>query len=311
MTDTKLLSPRDLFGQTILDLAKSDPKVVVLSADLDESLRLTDFADQLPEQFFQVGVAEQNLVGISAGMALSGLIPFACSFAVFNPGRNWEQLRVSVCYANANVKIIGGHAGLSVGADGASHQALEDLALTRVLPNLTVIAPTDALETKKAILFAAKHQGPVYIRFGREAVPTVTNTETPLEYGKAHSLRNGSDLTIAACGPMVALALQAADQLEQSGISARVLAVPFIKPLDQELILQAAQETKRIITIEDAQAIGGLGSAIAEFVSEKYPVPVHRIGIQDRFGQSGTPDQLYQHYGLTVDKIIEAAQAMV
>jgi len=301
-------SPRDGFGRAINRLASSNPQVVALCADLTESIRLEEFRKNFPDRFFETGVAEQNLLGVAAGMALAGAIPFACSFAVFNPGRNWDQLRVSICYSQANVKIIGAHAGLSVGADGATHQALEDIAITRALPNLVVIAPTDALETEKAVQFAIEHVGPVYIRFGRDKVATVTAPETPFTYGKANILQQGRDVVLCACGAMVAPALEAAEQLGQEGITAMVVAFPFVKPLDTNLLDDLAKTVGAFVVAEDAQMIGGLGSAIAEHVSQSLPVPVVRVGVNDMFGQSGTATELYQAYGLTSQDIAMAAR---
>lgn len=300
-----LESPRDGFGRALKKIAESNPQVVALCADLSESIRLTEFSQEFPDRYVEVGVAEQNLLGVAAGMALTGAIPFACSFAVFNPGRNWDQLRVSVCYNEANVKVIGAHAGLSVGEDGATHQALEDLALARVLPNLTVLAPTDSLETEKAVAFAVNHTGPVYIRFGREKVPTVTTPETPLRYGKANVLREGKDVLIAAIGPLVAEAILAADQLTQEGITVTVVAFPFVKPLDTELLQRYAATVRLVVTAEDGQREGGFGSAIAEWFAEHAPLRVHRIGVDDRFGQSGSAQELYEYYGLTAQALVQ------
>lgn len=311
LTDVAWAAPREAFGETVLELAKNDPRLVALCADLTESIRLDGFAKAYPDRFFEVGVAEQNLMSMAAGLALSGKIPFACSFAVFNPGRNWDQLRVSVCYAQANVKIIGAHAGLSVGEDGATHQALEDIAMTRVLPGLVVLAPTDALETKKVVQAAIEYEGPVYIRFGRAKVATVTTTETPFTIGKANLLRDGSEITLCASGSLVYEALLAAEELQHQGIAAAVLAVPSIKPLDTELLLSMAKQTGGFVTAEDAQIAGGLGSAIAEFLSEVYPIPIKRIGMKDSFGTSGKADDLMKLYGLTSEAIVAAAHEVI
>lgn len=299
---SEMVGPRDSFGKALLAVAQDNPNVVALCADLMESIRLEEFKKTFPKQFFEMGVAEQNMMGVGAGMALSGLIPFVCSFAVFNPGRNWDQLRVSVCYSNANVKIIGAHAGLSVGPDGATHQALEDIAITRALPNLVVIVPTDGAETEAVVRAAIAHEGPVYIRFGRDAVPQITNRKK-FEIGKAYVMREGTDLTICACGPMVATALEIA---EQSKASIEVIAVPTIKPLDHKTILASVRKTKAVVTAEDAQVTGGLGGAIAELLAAEEPLPLERVGVQDSFGQSGTTAELYAHYGLDAAAMTKA-----
>lgn len=304
-------SPRDGFGRALVNVAASNPRVTVLGADLTESIRLQKFAETYPDRFFEMGVAEQNMMGVAAGMAMAGAIPFACSFAAFNPGRNWDQLRVSVCYQQANVKVIGAHAGLSVGPDGATHQALEDLAITRVLPNLCVIAPTDALETEKAVAFAVAHEGPVYIRFGRDKVPTVTTPETPFVYGKANLLQSGKDVAILACGPLVAMALQAAQELLTQNIQVAVVAVPFIKPLDHQMMSDLALATGAFVVAEDAQIVGGLGGAVAEYITATHPIPIEFVGVKDSFGQSGTAAELYQAHGITVAGLVDAAKMVI
>jgi transketolase len=298
---------RDGFGHGLLELGKKNRRVVALSADLTESTRVQKFAEAFPERFYQVGVAEQNLVGIAAGMAHSGLIPFAASYAVFSPGRSWDQLRVSVCYARANVKIVGSHAGLSVGADGASHQGLEDIAITRVLPNMTVVVPCDAIEAGKATLAIGALVGPAYLRLGREKVPTITNDKSPFVLGKALTLVRGHDLTIIANGPLVFPALQAARQLLEDGIKARVLNLHTVKPLDGEALLDAATETGAIVTAEDHQVAGGLGSAVAEYLADRRPVPLVRVGVTDKFGESGSVKELMEHYGFSQEGIVRAA----
>ena len=303
-------SPRDGFGEGLLAVAQQNPKVVALCADLDESIRLDQFKAAYPERFFEVGVAEQNMLGVAAGMALTDLIPVASSFAVFNPGRNWDQLRVSICYANANVKIIGAHAGLSVGPDGATHQALEDIAMTRALPNLVVLAPTDANEAAAALAAAVAHIGPVYIRFGRDATPEVTPADKPFVIGKAWELRTGTDATICACGALVSPALAAAEELALE-YRVQVLVVPTIKPLDTNAILSAAKATGAIISAEDAQVAGGLGGAIAELLAEHLPTPLERVGVHDAFGQSGTSAELYAYYGLDAAGIATAVRRCI
>jgi transketolase len=302
---------RDGLGKALLELGRSNPHLVVVSADLAESTRVDAFAKAFPDRFFEVGVAEQNMLGVAAGFALSGKIPFAASYAVFSPGRNWDQLRVSVCYSKANVKIIGGHAGITVGPDGATHQALEDIALTRVLPNITVLVPADVEEAYKATLAAAALPGPVYLRMGRHAVPSFTIPQTPFEIGKANLLRAGRDLTIVSCGIMVHTSLLAAEQLSGQGIQAEVLNVHTLKPLDVEGILESLQKTGRLITAEEHQRAGGLGSAVLEAVLPRHPVPVRLIAVQDTFGESGMPDELLAKYGLTVEAIVAAGQQLM
>jgi len=298
-------STRDGFGLGLVAAAEKNSQVVGLCADLTESIRMNAFAQKFPERFIQVGVAEQNLVGVAAGLALGGKIPFAGSYAVFSPGRSWDQLRVSVCYSNLNVKIVGGHAGLSVGPDGATHQALEDIAITRVLPNLTVVVPCDKEEARRATLALAEQVGPCYLRLGRDKVSEITTAATPFMLGKANTLRSGSDATIIACGLMVQEALKAADQLAQEGVRVRVINMHTIKPLDVETVIAAAKETKYIVTAEEHQIAGGLGSAVAEVVAEHSPVPVIRVGVQDSFGESGTTSELLTKYGLTSAHICE------
>ena len=301
---------RNGFGTGLVEAGRANSNVVALSADLTESIRIEAFSKEFPAQFVEIGVAEQNMMGIAAGLALSGKIPFVASYAVFNPGRNWDQLRVSVVYSQANVKIIGAHAGISVGPDGATHQALEDVAITRVLPDLVVVVPTDMIEARKAVHAIVSYNGPVYYRMGREKVATVTTEETPFVLGKANLLRGGSDVTICANGPLVYEALLAAEQLEKAGISAEVLAVHTVKPLDSEAILKSVRKTSAMVTAEEAQVTGGLGGAIAELLGENHPVPMQRIGVKDRFGESGKPDELMDAYGLRAKDILKAAQAV-
>jgi transketolase len=307
LENVSFTAPREGYGRGLLAVAQENDKVWGLCADLTESLRMQGFAQAFPERFVQVGVAEQNMVGVAAGIALAGGIPFAASFAVFNPGRSWDQVRVSVCYANANVKLVGGHAGLSTGPDGATHQALEDVAMTRVLPNLVVLTPTDARETEKAVAAAAAYQGPVYIRFGRAEVADVTTEGTPFTIGKVNQLRSGTDITVFASGAMVYQALLAASSLENR-ISVGVVAVHTVKPLDATVITALAEATGAVVTAEDAQIAGGLGGAIAELLAETCPVPMERIGVKDSFGQSGKPEELYHYYGMTSQDIVRAIE---
>jgi transketolase len=311
LSKAEMVPTRNGFGEGLLECGQADRNILALCADLTESIRIEAFAKACPDQFVELGVAEQNMMGIAAGLALSGKIPFVASYAVFNPGRNWDQLRVSVAYSQANVKIVGAHAGISVGPDGATHQALEDVAITRVLPDLTVVVPTDAIEAKKAVKAIVAYKGPVYIRFGRDKVPTVTTLETPFILGKANLLREGTDVTICANGPLVYEALLAAEALAKVKISAEVISVPTVKPLDKDTILASVQKTGAMVTAEEAQINGGLGSAIAELTGEYHPVPLKRIGVQDRFGESGKPDELMDKYGLRAVNISEAVKAVI
>lgn len=302
---------RDGFGDALLKLGKSNKNVVVLSADLGESMRTQEFSKQFPERFVEVGVAEQNLIGVAAGLALSGKIPFAASYAVFSPGRSWDQLRVSVCYSKANVKIVGGHTGLTVGEDGATHQALEDIAITRVLPNLTVIVPCDYLEAEKATLAAAVHKGPLYLRLTRAKSPKLTQVNTPFEIGKANIMREGSDVTVIGCGPILAEALSAAEELEKEGISVEVINNHTIKPLDAKMLLHSIEKTQAVVTVEEHQVQGGLGSLIAELTAQERPVPIEMVGMKDQFGESGKPEELLEKYHLTAQWIVKAVRAVL
>lgn len=311
LDEPEMLATRNGFGEGLLEAGRADKNVVALCADLTESIRMEAFMKELPAQFVEIGVAEQNMMGIAAGLALSGKIPFVASYAVFNPGRNWDQLRVSVAYSRANVKIIGAHAGISVGPDGATHQALEDIAIVRVLPEMTVVVPTDIHEAKKAVAAIVAYQGPVYMRFGRDKVPTVTTPETPFILGKANLFREGKDVTICANGPLVYEALKAAVELKKKHIEAEVLAVPTVKPLDSAAIIHSVKKTGAVVTAEEAQMAGGLGSAVAELVSEHCPVPLRRIGVNDRFGESGKPDELMDAYGLRAVNIVKAVEEVL
>ncbi len=299
---------RNGFGKGLIEAGKRSDAVVALCADLSESTRVLDFKNTFPNRFIQMGVSEQSLAAIAAGMALAGKIPFIASYAAFSPGRNWEQIRTTGCLQNVNLKIVGAHAGVSVGPDGATHQMTEDIALMRVLPNMTVLVPCDAIEAEKATIAAAEINGPVYIRLGRESTPIFTTEKSPFQIGKAQVLTKGNDVAIIACGPLVYEVLKAACDLEKSGIEARVINCASIKPLDTETIMKAAKECGAIVTVEEAQIAGGMGSAICELLSEECPTPVIRIGMQDEFGQSGTPDELLEHYHLTAPWIVKAAK---
>jgi transketolase len=302
----KMLPTRDGYGHGLLALGAANPDVVVLDADLAKSTRSDWFAAKFPERFFDMGIAEQDMVGTAAGMALGGKIPFATTYGVFLAGRAWDQIRTTVCYANLNVKIAGNHGGISVGADGATHQALEDIALMRVLPNMKVIVPCDAVEAKKATIAAAAAHGPCFLRFAREATPVFTAEGDGFEIGKAVTLREGSDATIIACGPIVYEALLAHDALKTKGIAARVVNMHTVKPLDEAAVLKAAAETGAIVTAEEHQIYGGLGGAVAEALVRHKPVPVAMVGIRDTFGESGTPEELAVRYGLTAADIAAA-----
>jgi len=302
---------RNGFGRGLVIAGTNNERVVALCADLSESTRILDFKKAFPNRFIQMGVAEQSLAAIASGMALAGKIPFIASYAAFSPGRNWEQIRTTGCLQNINLKIVGAHAGVSVGPDGATHQMTEDIALMRVLPNMTVIVPCDGIEAEKATIAAAEIDGPVYIRLGREATPIFTTKNSPFEIGKAQALTKGNDVAIIACGGLVYEALLAAHDLEKVGIHARVINCASVKPLDTKTILDAAKDCGAIVTAEEAQIAGGMGSAICEFLSEHLPTPLIRIGMHDEFGQSGTPTELLEHYHLTAPWIVKAARKVM
>lgn len=303
-------STRAGFGEALLDAAKKNPDIVVVSADLAESSRVQGFAQKYPDRFIEVGVAEQNMLGVAAGLALSGKVAVAVSFAVFSPGRSWDQLRISICYSDANVKIIGHHTGLSVGEDGASHQALEDIAITRCLPNLTIVAPADYLEAKKATEAILKINGPVYLRLTRPNTPIFTTKQTTFKIGQANILLPGKDITIIAHGPILYEALQAVKILAEHKIKAELINCHTIKPLDEKTILKSVQKTGLAITLEDHQKIGGLGSAVAEILSQSLPRPLTIMGVKDTFGESGDYQKLWQKYGLGRQHIVHAAQQL-
>lgn len=308
MSDPKLVPIRDGYGDGLLELGERDERVVVLCADLTESTRTQAFAERWPERFVEVGVAEQNLVTVAAGLAAAGKIPFVTSYATFSPGRNWEQIRTTICYNDVPVKLVGSHAGVSVGPDGATHQALEDIALMRSLPNMTVLVPADAPEAQRATLAAHKHPGPVYIRLAREKSRIVTAKDATFRIGEAQVLLDGTDVTLIACGPLVAEALDAARLLAKQKIKARVINSPSVKPLDEQTILAAARETGAIVTVEEHQVAGGLGGAVAELLARRLPTPQEFIGLPDHFGESGTPRELWEKYQLVASDIAAAAQ---
>lgn len=299
------------FGRGLLEAGKRDENVVAACADLTDSTQMSLFKNEFPERFVEIGVAEQNLVTVGSGLAAQGKIPFVSSYAAFSPGRNWEQIRTTICLNDRPVKVIGSHAGISVGPDGATHQMLEDLALMRVLPNMVVLAPGDSIEAEKATLALAKDKRPSYMRLAREATPIVTTDKTPFQIGKAYVYARGADVTIIATGAMTYQALVAADKLFKDGIDAEVIHCPTIKPLDTKTILESVKKTKAVVTVEEAQINGGLGGVIAELLSEEMPSPMRRVGVKDRFGESGKPEELLEHFGLTYKNIMLAAHEVV
>lgn len=308
-----MVPTRDGFGKGLVEAGEKDERVVALCADLTESTRIHWFAEKFPERFIEMGVAEQNLAAVASGLANYGKIPFIASYATFSPGRNYEQIRTTIAINNVPVKIIGSHAGVSVGQDGATHQALEDIALMRVMPNMVVLSPCDAEEARKATLAAAAWNDPVYIRLGREKTPVMTSVETPFKIGKAETFWESENPQAAlfATGPLLYNALQAAKELEADGIGTLVLNCATIKPLDEQALLAAAKKTGAVVSIEEHQIAGGLGGAIAELLVQEYPVPQEYIGVRDSFGQSGTPDQLIAHYGMSTPHIIDAVRKVL
>lgn len=299
------------FGRGLKKAGELDPNVVAACADLTDSTQMSLFKEAFPDRFIEVGVAEQNLVTVGAGLAAMGKIPFVSSYAAFSPGRNWEQIRTTICLNDRPVNIVGSHAGVSVGPDGATHQMLEDIALMRVLPNMVVVVPGDSLEAEKATIALAKDKRPSYLRLAREASPIISSPDSPFQIGKAYIYRTGTDITIVATGIMTAQAIEAADKLAKTGISAEVVHVPTIKPLDNVVILASAKKTKHVITIEEAQIAGGLGGAVSELLGEHLPTKIKRMGIQDRFGESGKPDELLEHFGLTSKHIVLQAHGLL
>jgi len=308
---TDMIATRDAYGEALKELGRINKDVVVLDADLSGSTKTSVFAKAYPDRFFNVGIAEQNLMGTSAGLATAGKIPFASTFAMFATGRAFEIIRNSICYPKLNVKIAATHSGLTVGEDGATHQALEDISLMRSLPNMIVLSPADAIEAKQCIFKAAEHDGPVYIRLGRAKVPVIFDESYKFEIGKGVELRAGNDVTIIATGVMVEKALEAGEKLAEEGISARIINMASIKPIDKEMIIKAAKETMGIVTVEEHSIIGGLGSAVAEVVCENSPTQVIRIGTMDTFGESGDGNLLLEKYGLNVGNIVEKAKEIL
>ncbi len=299
------------FGRGLKTIGDANEAVVAACADLTDSTQMSLFKEAHPERFIEIGVAEQNLVTVGSGLAAMGKIPFVSSYAAFMPGRCWEQIRTTICLNDRPVKLVGSHAGVSVGPDGATHQMLEDIALMRVLPNMVVLAPGDSLEAEKATVAMAADRRPNYIRLAREATPVFTTAETPFEIGKAYVYTPGEDITIIATGTMTYQAMVAAEKLYKDGVDAEVIHCPTIKPLDAETILHSVRRTKRVITVEEGQAAGGLGGAVAELLADKFPARMHRIGMQDRFGESGNPNELLEKFGLTAKHIQLAVHAML
>lgn len=302
----EIIPSRNGFGDGLVKEAGVNNSVVVLTGDLTESTRVEEFAKKYPERFFQMGIAEQNMIGTAAGLALEGFHPFTASYAVFNPGRAWDQLRVSVCYNNVPVTIAGCHAGISVGPDGATHQALEDIASVRCLPNITVVVPCDYEQTKKATMALANLKSPSYFRFGRAATPVFTTKDTPFKIGKAEILKNGKDVTIIGAGPILYDALMVAQDLAEEGIDVRVVNCHTIKPIDKVTIIKSAKETGAFVTVEEHQTQGGVGSAICEVLSQNYPIPVEMVGMPNSFGESGEPSELLAKYGMDKRAILNA-----
>lgn len=309
--EIELAGTRDGYGEGLVELGEKNLDIVVLTGDLSESTRAHKFEEKYPDRFIECGVAEQNMVGIAAGLALSGKIPFVSSYAVFVPGRCWDQVRVSVAYSNANVKIAGAHAGISVGPDGATHQALEDVASMRALPNMVVIVPCDKEETRKATLAAAEHKGPVYFRFEREKTEEITTKDTPFKIGQAEVFKKGADVTIVACGPPLYKALVAAHELEKAGVGVEVINSHTIKPLDEVTLTHSARKTGCVVTVEDHQVTGGLGGAVAETLARNFPVPIRFVGVQDHFGESGQPEYLLKKFGLSVENIKDKVKEVI
>lgn len=309
--DVPMKPTRDGYGAGVVEAAKADPRVVVMCADLTDSTRNMEFKKLFPERFIQAGIHEQFLAASAAGLAMAGKVPFITSYAMFCPGRSWEQVRTNICLNESNVKIIGSHAGVSVGPDGATHQAIEDIAIMRPIPNITIIAPCDAVEARKATMAVAKADGPFYVRFAREKTPVFTTEETPFEIGKAVTFRDGKDAAIIACGPLVHNALKAAEALAAEGLDVRVVNSPTVKPLDEAAVLKAATECGAVVTVEEHQVTGGLGGAVAEYLAKTRPTPQEFVGVPNVFGESGEPMELIEHFGMGVSHIKEAVKRAV
>lgn len=299
------------FGRGLKAAGETNENIVALCADLTESTQMHHFREAFPKRFIEVGIAEQNLVTVASGLARAGKIPFTSSYAAFSPGRNWEQIKTTAALNNQPVKIVGSHAGVSVGPDGATHQMLEDIALMRVIPNMVVVAPGDSIEAEKATRAIAENGKPTYLRLAREKTPIMSTAESPFELGKAYVLKEGTDVTLLGTGSLSYQLLIAAKILETRGIHAEVVHVPTIKPLDHETILASAKKTGRVVTAEEAQAAGGFGSAVAEFLSDTLPMPIKRIGMNDRFGESGEPNELMEYFGFTGEKLAETVAEFI
>ncbi len=311
MTNTTKIATRDSYGEKLVELGSRYEDIVVLDADLAKSTKTIQFKKEFPERFFDMGVAEQNLIGTAAGLSLAGKVPFASTFAIFATGRAYDQLRNTVCYSRLNVRVVSSHAGLTVGEDGGSHQALEDIALARVLPEMTVIVPADAVETQAVLEYSMEYHGPMYIRLGRPKVPIVCGDDYRFELGKGTILRRGSQAAIIATGITVAMALEAAQLLEAKGLDVEVVNMASIKPLDSELVIDCARKTGAVVTAEEHSIIGGLGSAVAEVLVENQPVPMERVGVRDTFGESGSPKELLDKYGISASHIVAAVEKAV
>jgi len=311
MRQFELALTRQGWADALVEMGGTNPNVMVLDADLSKSTLTCQFRDKFPDRFVNVGIAEQNMINVAGGLSLMGYVPFVCTYGVFVSGRAWEQIRTTTCINKLNVKLGGAHGGVSVGPDGATHQALEEIALMRCLPNMTVLVPADYHQTRKATLAAAAIDGPVYIRFGREKVPVVTTADTPFEVGKAMVMEEGSDVTIIACGSMVAEALQAKDILAEKGISAEVINLHTIKPIDKDTIIASVKKTGALVTAEEHQVMAGMGSAVLEVIAQNFSVPAEMVGIQDTFGETGTPDELMVKYGVKFTNIVEKAEKVI
>jgi transketolase len=299
------------YGRGLVAAGKENPNVVALCADLTDSTKTGDFRKEFPDRFIEAGIAEQNMASLASGLAAAGKIPFIASYAMFSPGRNWEQIRTTICYNDVNVKIAGAHAGVSVGPDGATHQAIEDIAIMRVIPRMTVLVPCDSIEAEKATIAVARHKGPVYVRFAREKTPIITTKDTPFEIGKANILREGKDAVIIACGPLVYNSLIAAEELAKEGIEVMVVNNHTVKPMDEKTIIEAAKKSGAVVTMEEHQIAGGMGSAVAEILVANCPVPTEFIGVHDRFGESGEPNELIEKFGMAEKDIKEAVKKAI
>jgi transketolase len=311
--DVEQVAIRTGFGEGLVAAGESDPRVVVLCGDLTESAQALPFKKKFPERFVELGVAEQNMASVASGMAAMGKIPFITSYAMFSPGRNWEQIRTTIAYNNRPVKIAGSHAGVSVGPDGGTHQAIEDIAITRVVPRMIVICPCDAIEARKATVAAVTTGTPVYLRLARDKSPVITTDDTPFEIGRARIVwsSDAPKVGFVACGALLHKALLAAKTLQNDGVEVEVVNLSTVKPIDREALIALARKTKGIVTIEEHQIFGGMGSAVAECLAKHYPVPIHFVGVDDQFGQSGTPEELIEHYGMGRDAIVSAAREVM